>query len=160
MPAQSEELVSVLRSVIDQVASQVAQQMISDARRFRSYQGLTYEQGLARAYPPIQAIIASVETGTFTPVMTLLDQILEARLRTGYEPNDLLRMIDLFAEELIVACEMARSDDTIFTAMARRRLTFINNHIKLHLANLNLSIPLNERTEIDPVLLKQKPISS
>ncbi len=157
---QNQELVEVLNNVAETVVERVARQLISDKKRFSSYSGLSYEQALQRVYPPVRAVIASVEAGSFNPMMHLMDRIIEARLRTGYEPNVVLRVIDLFADELLKASLEAHPNDPLFATSMRRRLTFLNNQTKLHLANINLSIPIAERTEIDPELVKARKLAS
>ena len=159
MPNPNEELAKILSDVQDKVANNVIHELASD-KKFGFYNQLPQEQLLQRTYPPLKAIVAAVEAGSFGPLQSLLDRIFEQRLRAGYEPNMLLRVIDLFSGEYVKAAMASRPGDEAFAATVRRRLTFLNNSCRLHLANLNLAIPIAERVEIDPDLLKQRELAS
>lgn len=159
MPTPNEELAKILNDIQNEVANSVVGQLATD-KKFGFYNQLPHEQLLQRTYPPLKAIVAAVEAGSFKPLQGLLDHIFEQRLRAGYEPNMLLRVIDLFSGEYVKAAIASRPGDEAFANTVRRRLTFLNNSCRLHLANLNLAIPIAERIKIDPDLLKQQELAS
>lgn len=159
MPPSNEDLVSVLNAIQDEVAGTVMHQLATD-KKFGFYNELSREQLVQRTYPPLKAIVAAVGSGSFAPLQNLLDRIFEQRLRTGYEPNMLLRVIDLFSSEYVKAAIASRPDDEAFASTIKRRLNFFNNSCRLHLANLNLSIPIADRVEIDPALRHKKNMAS
>lgn len=159
MPNSNEELAKVLNEVQSEVANNVIRQLATD-KKFGFYNQLPQEQLIQRTYPPLKAIVAAVEAGNFKPLQGLLDHIFEQRLRAGYEPNMLLRVIDLFSGEYAKAAIASRPADEAFANTVRRRLTFLNNSCRLHLANLNLAIPIAERVELDPDLIKQRDLAS
>lgn len=156
----NKETIESLNSVLDQVAHNITRRIVGDKITYSSYAGLNYDQVFPRIYPALKAVLASVEAGNSNPLLGMLDAVFEARLRTGYEPNVLLRVIDLVAEQLVEAVLATRPNDPLFASTVRRRIYMLNNQSKLHLANLNLMIPIAERTEIDPDLLRQKELAS
>jgi hypothetical protein len=159
MSISNQELAKILNDIQDEVAHNVIYKLATD-KKFGFYNQLPGEQLQQRTYPPLKAIVAAVEAGSFGPLQLLLDRIFEQRLRAGYEPNMLLRVIDLFAEEYSKAAIATHPGDETFANIVRRRLTFLNNSCRLHLANLNLAIPIAERVEIDPDLRHREELVS
>ena len=153
MPSPKTEILEVLHHVSPQVADSLANQVINDPQSFISYRGASHAEMVKRVEPVMEAIIASFDQDNSAPLMGIIDRVFEVRLRTGYEPNVLLRVIDAVVAQCLAAVQAALPNDLNVNTTLRRKLIVYNNQCKLHLANLNLSIPLSERTELDPALL-------
>ena len=150
----NETMLTAFDLVMGQVAVDVSKKLITDKINFEIYSRLSYEQVLERISLILETMIEAIETNKPDPLIKLANQIIETRLRTGYDPNTLLKAINLIAEEFIVAAAATKPDEPYFAQAIRRRLSYIINSSKLHLANLNLTIPIAERNRIDPDLLK------
>ncbi len=159
MVISNEELANIFAIVIDDIADRVAYRLTTDSK-YGSYNHLSAQQVKQRTIPVTQAIHISIKTGTFSPVAVVLDKIFETRLRAGYEPNVLLRVIDAYSEEISQAVIAARPHEEDVAQTVRRRMNFLANSSRLHLANLNLIIPLSERVELDPELMQLKKLAS
>lgn len=99
-------------------------------------------------------LIRAIESGDFEEIKTTLHQTFSARLRSGFEPNELLRHIDLVNMGLLKTIESAPTSDQELRQLYIRRTQAEWQVAKMYVAMLNLQIPKEERNEIDPSLLE------
>jgi hypothetical protein len=152
MPSLNQELVEILNQLVSDIASRVARRIGRDKRQFSLYANLTEEQIALRIALATHSVIASIEINDAKPLMDFLDKVFEARLRAGYDPNVLLRVVELTAEQIVEAAAWAHPEDQPRIDYLSRKIALFNTSAKLHLVNFNLAIPVEERIMLDPDL--------
>lgn len=152
MSSLNQELVEILNKLVTDIASRVARRIGRDKRQFSIYASLTEDQIAQRIALATHSVIASVEINDAKPLMDFLDKVFEARLRAGYDPNVLLRVVELTAEQIVEAVAWARPEDQPRIDYLSRKIALFNTSAKLHLVNFNLAIPIEERVMLDPDL--------
>jgi hypothetical protein len=152
MPSPNQQLVEILNQLIDDIATRVSKRISRDKKHFSLYAGLSEDQIAQRIALATKSVIASIEINEPTPLMNFLDKVFEARIRAGYDPNVLLRVVELTAEQIVEAAAWAHPEDRPLIDYLSRKITLFTTSAKLHLVNFNLSIPRNERVALDPDL--------
>lgn len=152
MPSPNQQLVGILDQLIDDIATRVSKRISRNKKQFSLYAGLSEEQIAQRIALAVKSVIASIEYNQPTPLMDFLDKVFEARIRAGYDPNVLLRVVELTAEQIIEAAAWAHPEDRPLIDYLRRKINMYNTSAKLHLVNFNLTIPIQERVALDPDL--------
>ena len=152
MPGLNQELVVILNGLVNDIALRVARRIGRDRRQFSIYANLTEDQIAQRIALATHSVIASIEVNDAKPLMDFLDKVFEARLRAGYDPNVLLRVVELTAEQIVEAAAWAHPEDQPRIDYLSRKIALFNTSAKLHLVNFNLTIPIEERILLDPDL--------
>ncbi len=143
-----------LNNAIEPAAAAVAKEFQVQKDLYGSYNMLPYELAVERVKDIMRAITQSVQANSSVQLKEHMQVTLTARLRSGYDPNELVRSVELIALKLgDFALSSLSVDDTTVISI-RRRLGFLTTVAKLHIATLNMAIPDSERNEIDPGLLK------
>ena len=152
MPSLNQELVEILDQLVDDIASRVAKRIGRDRRNFSLYANLTEDQIAQRIALATRSVIASIEINDPSPLMDFLDKVFQARIRAGYDPNVLLRVVELTAEQIVEAAAWTHPEDRPRIDYLSRKIALFNTSAKLHLVNFNLAIPIHERVALDPDL--------
>jgi len=152
MPGLNQELVEILGQLVNDIASRVAKRIGRDKRQFSLYANLTEDQIAQRIAMATRSVIASIEINDPRPLMEFLDKVFEARIRSGYDPNVLLRVVELTAEQIVEAVAWSHPEDRPRIDYLSRKIGLFNTSAKLHLVNFNLAIPIQERIALDPDL--------
>lgn len=152
MPGLNQELVEILNQLVVDIATRVAKRIGRDKRHFSLYANLTEDQIVQRIALATRSVIASIEINDPKPLMDFLDRVFEARIRAGYDPNVLLRVVELTAEQIVEAVAWAHPEDRPRIDYLSRKIAVFNTSAKLHLVNFNLAIPVQERVTLDPDL--------
>lgn len=152
MPSLNQELVEILNLLVEDIATRVSKRIGRDKRHFSIYASLSEEQIAQRIGLAIRSVIASIQVNSPKPLMDFLDKVFEARIRAGYDPNVLLRVVELTAEQIVEAAAWSHPEDRPRIDYLARKIALFNTSAKLHLVNFNLAIPIQERIALDPDL--------
>ncbi len=152
MPSLNQELVGILTQLVDDIATRVSKRIGRDKKHFSLYANLSEEQIAQRIALATLSVIASIKINHPKPLMDFLDKVFEARIRAGYDPNVLLRVVGLTAEQIVEAVAWSHPEDRPRIDYLGRKTALFNTSAKLHLVNFNLAIPLQERIALDPDL--------
>lgn len=152
MPGLNQELVEILNELINDIASRVVKRIGRDKRHFSLYANLTEDQISQRIALATRSVVASIEVNDPRPLMDFLDKVFETRIRAGYDPNVLLRVVELTAEQIVEAVAWTHPEDRPRIDYLSRKIALFNTSAKLHLVNFNLAIPIQERITLDPDL--------
>jgi hypothetical protein len=151
----SQDLVAqALNNAVEPAAAAVAKEFQIQKDLYGSYNMLPYELAVSRVKEIMEAIIQSVQANSSVQLKEHMQVTLTASLRSGYDPNELVRAVELIAQKLGDFALSTLSADEATLVSTRRRLGFLTTVAKLHIATLNMAIPDSERNEIDPGLLK------
>lgn len=152
MPSLNQELVEILNELVYDIAARVTKRIGRDKKNYSLYANLSEEQISQRIALAIRSVIESVRVNQPKPLMDFLDKVFEARIRAGYDPNVLLRVVELTAEQIVEAVAWTHPEDRPRIDFLARKISLFNTSAKLHLVNFNLAIPIQERIALDPDL--------
>jgi hypothetical protein len=148
------EYVTVINSRLEEVSEKITRILLENSGLYGLYASLPYSELLLRVKATLGVALQALESDSSAPLKNHLNRIYTMRLKAGYDPNSMLRLIDLMAREMVATVEAVQPVDKSVVSVLRRRLGFLTSVAKMHLATLNMSIPPEERNEIDPALLK------
>lgn len=97
--------------------------------------------------------LRAVESGEFEEVKASIHQAFKHRVESGFHPNEIIRTLDLVRELVREAILHTPNGDAATKSLYCQRSESILQVAKMYTAILNLSIPKEERPEIEPSLL-------
>ena len=146
------EVAGVMRGIDSTLTTNIITKILVSPKSYIPYSQLPIEQLTLRVQVALISLQQSFEQDSTKPMMAYLDKVFEARLKSNYDPNVIIRLVDLIAKECIDGVRTALPQNQVLQMLAERRFNLINNQSKLHLANLNLIIAPQERTNPDKEL--------
>lgn len=154
MSISNDQIVAVVKSVLEDAAEAIALRISSDRIQYGDYGNLSFNQLLERSRAGLQRIVKALEYNDQYYLSQSLEDVQRARIRANYDPKAILATMDLVADELIRAVIKANPGNPYLCETVRRRINNFNNTSKLQFARLNISIPQSDRNENDPDLQK------
>jgi hypothetical protein len=147
------QIISYLRANQGKLVLHLIETVRSQPEKFPLYSKLEDSALYQRAAFAIDKTLGSIEKGEFDDAKNTIDRIFGARLRTGFEPNELIRAISLITDsirDVILSVPAELNQHTLYL----QRVNAVDQVIKMYIAMLNLSIPKEERNEVDLALLE------
>ncbi len=150
----SDPVLSYLTLCQEELVGYYTEVVKSSPNLFPLYSQVEPKMLYARLKAALEAHIRGVEQGDFEEVKSEIHRIFSKRLRSGFDPNELIRMTNLITSLVVQAIDHAPNAEEALQKFYRQRSDAIAQVAKMYTAILNLSIPKEERNEIDPALLE------
>lgn len=132
------------------VVAQVCTTVINTPQSFPNYSRLEPDALRERISIAIATVIAVVESGDLELLRRFAGGIATARLQTGFDPLELLNLVELMARNLTEAISAAPFEDTSLRRVALRRVRSSLMLSKMQIGSLNIAISATERLQLDP----------
>ncbi len=150
----SDPIINYLRSNSHSLITYFVESIRSQPDLFPTYSSIepyVLHQAMFSGY---LVALQALESGEFEEVKADIHQAFTARIRSGFDPNELLRVITLTNDGLLKTLEHLSTTDEALRTLYLQRNQAIGQVAKMYIAILNLSIPSAERNTIDPSLLE------
>lgn len=148
----SDSLITYLYSRQQNLVDYCNNTMLSQRELFPLYTTWDSETLDQRGNAVFGMLIRAMESGDFEEVKSNIHKTFSSRLRSGFEPNELIRLIDIVNETLLTAVANAPACQEL-KDLYTRRMHAQWQVAKMYVAMLNLEIPKEDRNEIEPKLL-------